>query len=358
MATPTTLNMTLLVRRGNFADSYVLQAGEPGYHLTDKTFKVGDGSTQWKDLPFANQTQIQNLILAGVAEAQAYADKIDTGVMSVSGVENNAVKVDNTDPKNPVVSLALDNSGNVQLSQSGTGLRANIDLSSFELSDTTYQLNYDSALRQIQLINEDTKGIASFIDASDFIKDGMIKSVEYEDVDDKGTTGKFLKITWNTPDLDDEDIVTYVNISDLFNVYTAGEGLTLNENEFSHGATSTVQNVTKQARTYIAGLTFDKFGHVTGVETGAETDQDVGITEVVGGTDITVTEENGVATVAHNEYQTGTLKDVSHDSSTDPSFITSVTINNGHVTGATVKNLKEVLESMTFILDGGTVTAD
>ena len=186
----------------------------------------------------------------------------------------------------------------------------------------------------------------------------MIKSVEYADADDKGTAGKFLKITWNTPELDDADTVTYVNISDLFNVYTAGDGLALNGNEFSHGNTSDVENVTKQDRTYIAGLTFDEFGHVTGVETGTETDQDVGITEVVGGTDINVTEDNGVATVSHNAYQSGTLKDATHDSLTDPSFITSITINNGHVTGATVKHLKEVLESMTFILDGGTVTVD
>ena len=34
----TTLNMTLLLRRAAFADSCVLQAGEPGYHITTKEF--------------------------------------------------------------------------------------------------------------------------------------------------------------------------------------------------------------------------------------------------------------------------------------------------------------------------------
>jgi hypothetical protein len=43
----------------------------------------------------------------------------------------------------------------------------------------------------------------------------------------------------------------------------------------SHADTSTVANVTKAARTYVAGITFDDFGHVTAIETASETDQDL-----------------------------------------------------------------------------------
>ena len=58
----TTLNMTLLLRRAEFADSCVLQAGEPGYHTSTKAFKIGDGQTTWANLPVANETQIKGWI--------------------------------------------------------------------------------------------------------------------------------------------------------------------------------------------------------------------------------------------------------------------------------------------------------
>lgn len=72
----TTLNMTLLLRRAAFADSCVLQAGEPGYHITTKEFKVGDGTTTWKDLPIANKTQIDAIVSAAItAHAAGYYTK-------------------------------------------------------------------------------------------------------------------------------------------------------------------------------------------------------------------------------------------------------------------------------------------
>ena len=54
------------------------------------------------------------------------------------------------------------------------------------------------------------------------------------------------------------------------------------------------------------------------------------------------------------DFVTGTLKDAAHNSKTNPSFITGITVEKGHVTGATVQNLAEVLAAMEFIFDGGT----
>ena len=84
---------------------------------------------------------------------------------------------------------------------------------------------------------------------------------------------------------------------------------------------------------------------------------DVGVTKVTAGTDIVVTPATGTGavTVAHKEYGTGTVKDTAHDSDKDPSFVTGIQIENGHVTGATVQNLKTVLESLMIVLDGGTL---
>ena len=63
----TTLNMTLLLRRAEFAESCVLLQGEPGYHTTTKEFKIGDGTTTWKDLPIANRAQIEAIVNAAIA---------------------------------------------------------------------------------------------------------------------------------------------------------------------------------------------------------------------------------------------------------------------------------------------------
>lgn len=43
----------------------------------------------------------------------------------------------------------------------------------------------------------------------------------------------------------------------------------------SHEDTSDVANVTKEARKYVAGVTFDDFGHVTAIEMGEEADQHI-----------------------------------------------------------------------------------
>lgn len=66
---------------------------------------------------------------------------------------------------------------------------------------------------------------------------------------------------------------------------TAGTGLTgggtlANNFSISHGNTSDVANVAAADRTYVKSLTFDDFGHVTAVTTGAETVVDTGATEV------------------------------------------------------------------------------
>ena len=72
----TTLNMTLLLRRAEFADSCILQAGEPGYNTKTKEFKIGDGSTQWSNLPIANDSQIRDIVNAAItAHAAGYYTK-------------------------------------------------------------------------------------------------------------------------------------------------------------------------------------------------------------------------------------------------------------------------------------------
>ena len=86
--------------------------------------KMSDGTTM--------QTKLDAVFATDAELAKAIEDirkDIPTalGVMSVAG--SNAIKTNGTD--NVTVSLALDNSGNVELSQSNTGLKAAIDLSAY-----------------------------------------------------------------------------------------------------------------------------------------------------------------------------------------------------------------------------------
>lgn len=79
---------------------------------------------------------------------------------------------------------------------------------------------------------------------------------------------------------------------------------------------------------------------------------DTGIMSVEADTDIVVTPgENGKVTVGHKIYGTGTY--TKPDTVNDANFVTGVTVENGHIKGATVKSLAEALMSMEFILDGG-----
>lgn len=59
------IKTTFRLRRGYEADwereNPILDEGEPGYNLTNKKLKIGDGVTYWKDLKYANKCQIEEL---------------------------------------------------------------------------------------------------------------------------------------------------------------------------------------------------------------------------------------------------------------------------------------------------------
>ena len=76
-----------------------------------------------------------------------------------------------------------------------------------------------------------------------------------------------------------------------------------------------------------------------------------------GNDDIVITrpdsgDDAGKTVISHKVYGTGEY--TKPDSVNDANFVTGVQIENGHVTGATVKSLAEALSAMTFIFDGGT----
>ena len=104
-------------------------------------------------------------------------------------------------------------------------------LANKELS-TTLGLTYDSATKKINLTGIGSAVIAS-VDATDFIKDGMVEGVSFD------PETKNLTITFNT-ESGKEDIE--VDLSDLVDTYTAGTGITITGNSITVN-TSTIATV-------------------------------------------------------------------------------------------------------------------
>ena len=172
------------------------------------------------------------------AAAQAAKDAAESKVASVTATADSAIKVTGT-AKDPTVGLKLDMSGNVELTQSANGLKGSVvipaatvigvaegdkvlGLSEKKLS-STLNLKYDSTAKKIQLLGINNAKIAE-IDATDFIKDGMVDNVEFD------PASKNLTITFNT--ISGKEDIT-VNLSSLVDTYTAGNGIAIDGNVVS-----------------------------------------------------------------------------------------------------------------------------
>lgn len=172
------------------------------------------------------------------AAAQAAKEAAESKVASVTATADSAIKVTGT-AKDPIVGLKLDVTGNVNLTQSANGLKGSVvipaatvtgvatgdkvlGLSETKLS-STLNLKYDSTNKKIQLLGINDAKIAE-IDATDFIKDGMVDNVEFD------PETKILTITFNT--VSGKEAIP-VNLSSLVDTYTAGNGIAIAGNVVS-----------------------------------------------------------------------------------------------------------------------------
>lgn len=149
--------------------------------------------------------------------------------------------------------------GNVTLAQSEAGLTANVVIPDAQVTGvkandqvlalegtsltSTIGLSYDSGNKKIKLTGIGKAEIAS-IDASDFIKDGMIDTATFD------PETKKIILTFNT---DSGKKPIEINVSSLVDTYTAkiGSGLTLSDHEFGIDTSiiATAQSVTNVSST-------------------------------------------------------------------------------------------------------------
>lgn len=238
---------------------------------TMKAFEALD--TAVKNAQSTADTGVAN---AATAQSTAEAAKTtaDSKIASVTG--DTTVKAETVDHA-VTLSLATSDKGNVKFTQDADGLSANVTIPAAtvtgvaaddkvlsltdKLVSATIGLDYGDATTEalankkaIKLIGKEGV-VISEIDASAFIKDGMINSVEFD------TTSKHVTITFNT-DAGSEPID--VDLSTLVDTYKAGTGLSLaNDGTFSVNTTTiaTVENATtlanaaeQAAKTHANGL--------------------------------------------------------------------------------------------------------
>lgn len=147
------------------------------------------------------------------------------------------------------------------------GKAVELDLSDFliasdlpEDKNTEYHLEYSSEDKVIKLVAGADADKMS-IDATPFIKDGMLSDVEYD------AASNTLTFVWNTDAGLQADTVV---LSDILDPYIAGDKIVIDGSKISH-AKQTVSAGETGERTYVTNITYDDYGHITGFTTGKET---------------------------------------------------------------------------------------
>ena len=184
-------------------------------------FTVHSSSGHW--------TSISNLTQYRVATSNDLKGKVS----AVRPTANKGIEIEGS-ATTPTVGIKLDpTQGNVTLSLGANGLKAE---DTTALRDVTGQnfikkngtnveghlnLTYNTETKKINLEGFDSSIIAS-IDATAFIKDGMINTVELVTDPESHDPGTYLVITFNT---DAGKDAIYLDVSSLINVYQGTNGV-------------------------------------------------------------------------------------------------------------------------------------
>lgn len=222
---------------------------------TMKAFEALD--TAVKAAQSTAETGVANAATAQSA-AEAAQTTADSKIASVTG--DTTVKAETSAGHAVTLSLATSDKGNVKFTKDADGLSANVTIPAAtvtgvaaddkvlsltdKLVSATIGLDYGDATTEaltnkkaIKLLGKDGV-VISEIDASAFIKDGMIQSVEFD------TQTKHVTITFNT-DAGTEPID--VDLSTLVDTYKAGTGLSLAQDGTFSVNTTTIATVEKAA---------------------------------------------------------------------------------------------------------------
>ena len=292
----TTLNMKLLLRRAEFADSCVLALGEPGYHTGTKEFKIGDGSTTWANLPianeahFANYKTIQEAIAAVETGANVFVDTVAqdaNGVITITtkAVDFSGVKAiqtaltKNESIKNTFIdTIAQDEQGvitvtfkAVDFSDYRTAAAQDVIDASFKTKQTEYSAE-GSNIKTVTKVTQDKNGeIEVTYSDIDFPELSKVEDTEPETpTTDTVVVTKEIRVDGHTITEETVEVATAKGVETQVNALANG---TVKANSDAIAAINdTETGILKQAKDYTdAGdifvtdmLTVDKFGGIAG----------------------------------------------------------------------------------------------
>lgn len=184
-------------------------------------FTVNSSSGHWTGISKLTQYRV------------ATSDDLRSKVSAVRPTANKGIEIEGS-ATTPTVGIKLDpTQGNVTLSLGANGLKAE---DTTALRDVTGQnfikkkgtnveghlnLTYNTETKKINLEGFDSSIIAS-IDATAFIKDGMINTVELVTDPESHDPGTYLVITFNT---DAGKDAIYLDVSSLIDVYEGHNGI-------------------------------------------------------------------------------------------------------------------------------------
>lgn len=185
---------------------------------------------KFKAIPSGNDwDRISDLVKYSIATS----DDLTRKVTRVVAAANKGIEIGGSE-QTPTVGIKLDpTQGNVTLSLGTNGLKAE---DTTALRDVTGQnfikksgtnveghlnLTYNTETKKINLEGFDSSVIAS-IDATAFIKDGMINTVELVTDPESHDPGTYLVITFNT---DAGKDAIYLDVTSLINVYQGTNGV-------------------------------------------------------------------------------------------------------------------------------------
>ncbi len=112
----------------------------------------------------------------------------------------------------------------------------NAKLDASDVANFFGAVNYDSNAKRINFYNTSTGGtVLGYVDATDFIKDGMVSNVEIKDITSGGSSVTVIAITFNSDAGKEEIDIPISQIFDASNYYTKA-----------------------QTESYVSGYTYDK----------------------------------------------------------------------------------------------------
>lgn len=184
-------------------------------------FTVNSSSGHW--------TSISNLTQYRVATSNDLTNKVS----AVKAIENKGIEIKGS-ATTPTIGIKLDpTQGNVTLSLGANGLKAEDTTALRDVRGQNFikkngtnveghlNLTYNTETKKINLEGFDSSIIAS-IDATAFIKDGMINTVELVTDPESHDPGTYLVITFNT---DAGKDAIYLDVTGLINVYQGTNGV-------------------------------------------------------------------------------------------------------------------------------------